>query len=679
MPSDENLKNIFEYIFIRKGRLRAKTIPEAILAAYLISIKASNPQSSDENRGAKASQEFTNLKKDSQVKKILNNIKINMDTINIKKVIKYLKQLVKFESIKEYIKNEPLTKNSVFSKPTNLEYNEKLKTDIKDELNRYNDKHKGIIPNDVLTNIKDDTDKDVISTKNKIRKHESYARQKIENQLEICDSIYNKNYESSYERTVLHQNVDYVDCLYISTKNKTVHRIIVGKKGTFNGKEFKTLNSKDKSLNKRLNNIMQSNDDVYKFSKIAEGKTKEKYEHIREDNNQKKEFSYRYRVYCSTVNEGYSNSITNLNLAPQILEKLGYKIKYKGDKNKEPNYGALGKGSFNAAYEEENNDKKIKRVIKICISSYEVVTKERKGNNKGCKAFHGIESLNTSGKNISELFYQNKDLVLSKNKEFGQVSTLIKTSEDLWYCISTSEFRSDGDAEEFNKSHIEKFKSSETEKLIELQAFTKGILNGLVRMHRQGVIHLDVKPANTLKKSLGRDSAPYYKYSLTDFGTAVDIGKRIQKNTGNNWDTLLDGIRGVGTPIYMRSTEDIVELKEITKVQPKLIYKLDSFTVGTSMCIFYKFYLNGMIASTFYEYSWDWSNQLNKGPDSEYISWLPDGYAKDLAKKLMELDMTKRLSCEEALRHPFITKTIVNKDLKQKRVSFLGRHRKGNK
>lgn len=665
MSLDENLKDIFEYIFVRKGRSRPKTVSEAILAAYLISTKASNKQNNDANRGTKASQAFKNLAKLSIIRRILNNIKKKMNAVDIKNVIDNFKKLIKIKEVEKYIKNESVTKQSVFSKPSDLQCNDELKTNIKDEFNRYANKHKNTIPDNILNNIQDSARKETVESKQKIRGYENTARKTIENKLiEICDSIYNKNGMFGGNRIVLNRNIDYVDCIYISTENKTVHRIIIGKKGAFADKKFKTLESKDESLNKQLNEIMKSNDGVYNFLKIAEGKTEEKYEYARDDKSQKKKFSYRYRVYCNTANEGFSSGLTNLELAPKILDKLGYKIKYKGDKNQEPNYGALGKGSFNAAYEENNSDKKITRVIKICISSYEVVTKERKGNKKGCKAFEDIKSLDSSGKNIRELFYQNEDLVLSKNKEFGKVSTLIDEPTDLWYCISTSKFRSDGDAEKFDKEHIEKFKKSETEKLIELQAFTKGILNGLVRMHKRGIVHLDVKPANTLKKSLKSTSAPYYKYSLTDFGTAVDIGKRIKENSSNKltWETLLDGVGGVGSEGYFRGMPEVKELKEIEEVQPELIYKLDSFIVGTSMCMFYKLYLDGKKSkeltnnSGIFKDKFAMAYSLDKGQNSEYISWLPDGNAKDLAKKLMTLDIKERLSCEQALEHPFIKK-----------------------
>lgn len=592
----------------------------------------------------------------------------------------------KKKEVIDYIRNgnKSSKKNTIFSKIDN----HKL---VINGLNKYIKDNPRLVPIDIVKEVKEISNKkNYTNIVDKIKKN-SNEKENISDQkvlLDICDSIYRKSYGTKYLKKVIGKSDNYVDCLYISKENEVFHRIIVGKKSEFTNKKFSILNCQniESNLKKKLYKIMKSKSNIYRLKKVLEGKTKEKYKYERE-NSEKKESSYRYIVYSNTVNSSsVANQLTSLHLAPAIFNKLGYKIKYTTNQKI---FGALGAGAFNAAYEEINDDKKIKRVIKICISSYDVVIKERKGNKQGCKAFESIKNLSANGKNIRDLFYKNEDLVLSKNKEFGSVldlfgeNNLQDDEKNLWYCISTSEFRSDGDAGRFNSWNVGLLRNNESEKLIELQAFTKGILNGLVKMHESGIIHLDVKPENTLKKLSGNKSAPYYKYSLTDFGTAINIKKRVNESDKIlTWDILLDGIRGTGTPMYTRSWGDVKRLKELNYVNPELVYKIDSFTVATSMCAFYKFYLTGKSDKTGdekeggYKWSWQFSEQHEKGSESALVTWLPAGSdAQDLAKKLMELDMEKRWSCKQALQHPFITKTLKSRIINKTSIK-IGNHKK---
>lgn len=158
------------------------------------------------------------------------------------------------------------------------------------------------------------------------------------------------------------------------------------------------------------------------------------------------------------------------------------------------------------------------------------------------------------------------------------------------------------------------------------------ILTAVSYMHKHDVAHRDIKPENVLFETTDEDS----KIKIIDFGLAREHFGGIEPHMSTT----------VGTPYYIAPE---VLRKKYTK-------SCDLWSVGVIAYILLCGYppFNGsnndethraVLRGRYYFSSEDWKDV--------------SGEAKDFVRKLLRLDVRKRMTVEEALNHPWILKHTV--------------------
>ncbi|KAF9609297.1 hypothetical protein IFM89_015542 [Coptis chinensis] len=169
--------------------------------------------------------------------------------------------------------------------------------------------------------------------------------------------------------------------------------------------------------------------------------------------------------------------------------------------------------------------------------------------------------------------------------------------------------------------HITQRIFSESEAII---VFSQ-LMEAIAHCHRMGVAHRDIKPDNVLFDSRDR-------LKLSDFGSAEFIN-----NSGGG---LMSGL--VGTPYYV--APEVVLGREYNE-------KVDIWSAGVILYIM----LAG-IPPFYGESATDIFQAVLRGnlrfPSRIFHSVSPS--AKDLLRKMICKDVSKRFSAEQVLRHPWI-------------------------
>lgn len=155
----------------------------------------------------------------------------------------------------------------------------------------------------------------------------------------------------------------------------------------------------------------------------------------------------------------------------------------------------------------------------------------------------------------------------------------------------------------------------------QLKSFLKDTLKGLLYLHKNEIIHADVKLENMLCYKNNKD----YWVKLCDFGLAM----RME----NGFCTLKEfsGTLGYNAP-------------EVTK-GARVTDKIDMWSLGICLYEMAVAYKPSVLNKSF-----------NKDGNVQFRDWDWKGYeeAKDLVLKLLKVNPEERISAEEALKHPFL-------------------------
>ncbi len=142
MTIDKNLEIIFDYIFIKKNKLRAKTLAEAILACYLVA-QDTAPKDDDRKRGTKAINQYIKLRSKPKIKNCLRDIKKFIDLGDFEYAINMFKDLINLPEVQDYVLKEKLTRQSDSTKSNKI--TDKLSPIVQEKFLQYDSKHPGII------------------------------------------------------------------------------------------------------------------------------------------------------------------------------------------------------------------------------------------------------------------------------------------------------------------------------------------------------------------------------------------------------------------------------------------------------------------------------------------------------------------------------------------------------
>ncbi|KAF2071951.1 hypothetical protein CYY_006726 [Polysphondylium violaceum] len=180
-------------------------------------------------------------------------------------------------------------------------------------------------------------------------------------------------------------------------------------------------------------------------------------------------------------------------------------------------------------------------------------------------------------------------------------------------------------------------KGSYSEK--DASALVQKIVSAVGYLHSVGIVHRDLKPENLLLKTKNDD----LEVAIADFGLSKIVGNSVVMQTA------------CGTPSYV--APEVLNATAYDK-------EVDMWSVGVItyilLCGFPPFYgdtvpeIFEQIMEANYDFPEDYWGQISKE-------------AKDFIQKLLVVDVSKRLSAQDALKHPWLTSgnapnTVINKE-----------------
>lgn len=158
---------------------------------------------------------------------------------------------------------------------------------------------------------------------------------------------------------------------------------------------------------------------------------------------------------------------------------------------------------------------------------------------------------------------------------------------------------------------------SMTKDLGEIQTLMKSMLEGLLYLERQNIVHKDLKPYNILFKKNG----DFASAKILDFGLAADINDKYNLNK-------ISGTPGFIAPEVFLSLEEKIELP--------LSSKIDIFSLGVIFhcLLFGDFLFEGDDSNAIYEKNEKGEFQI--GSIKGMREGLEDPLALDLLKKMLK-------------------------------------------
>mmetsp|Transcript_58370 Transcript_58370/g.67404 ORF Transcript_58370/g.67404 Transcript_58370/m.67404 type:complete len:385 (+) Transcript_58370:398-1552(+) len=170
-----------------------------------------------------------------------------------------------------------------------------------------------------------------------------------------------------------------------------------------------------------------------------------------------------------------------------------------------------------------------------------------------------------------------------------------------------------------------------------IRSYTKQILEGLLYLHRKGVMHRDIKSDNVLISATG-------EAKLADFGCSKRIGTTTLAGSGGQPDAALYQTM-VGTPLFMAP-------EVMNDVGPGYTNSADIWSVGC------------LIIELMGSKPWlvQGTNLFQVMFQISQCKDMPTGVPKDTPPQLLdflrscfERDASKRGTAEQLLKHPWIT------------------------
>ena len=166
--------------------------------------------------------------------------------------------------------------------------------------------------------------------------------------------------------------------------------------------------------------------------------------------------------------------------------------------------------------------------------------------------------------------------------------------------------------------------------------YMKQILSAVNYCHKLKIIHRDLKPENILISKKNKNC--FNTIKIIDFGTAIIFNKN------KNDKSLAGSIYYISPEVFSRNYTEKCDVWSCGIIMYILLTGSPPFNGESDNEI-----INKILKGTF---------------DMKKYPWpIISSHAKDLIKKLLELDPNKRISAEEALKHPwFESKQVKSQD-----------------
>ena len=332
---------------------------------------------------------------------------------------------------------------------------------------------------------------------------------------------------------------------------------------------------------------------------------------------------------------------------------------------------------FNSDYYQQNNENN------FCQKSNEMYYAVKQTSKKNGSALMNMaeENILTAKNEINILLKLNNQ---NNNDCIPKIYGYYEDANDIWFSfekggvsISGLSFKIKGEFEKGERIYFiqkGKFLLSLFSTISQFKYLLKSLLLGIDYINKKGIIHSDIKPENILIEYKGDSNENNFKITsikIIDYGSALNV---------NNTTTVSSN-----TPEYLCpeiTTGNKKFIKELKNNNSKYINCIDIWSLGITileLCLCcpiwmsYKtkiiingktyhstglFGCRGREANKIYQKQVELHKGINKKLKNSML-YLFDQYDRenfiDLLKKMLELDYKKRITCQDAVNHPFFS------------------------
>ena len=332
---------------------------------------------------------------------------------------------------------------------------------------------------------------------------------------------------------------------------------------------------------------------------------------------------------------------------------------------------------FNSDYYQENNENNFYH------KSNELYYAVKQTSKKNGSALMNMaeENILTAKNEINILLKLNNQ---NNNDCIPKIYDYYEDANDIWFSfekggvsISGLSFKIKGEFEKGERIYFiqkGKFLLSLFSTISQFKYLLKSLLLGIDYINKKGIIHSDIKPENILIEYKGDSNENNFKITsikIIDYGSALNV---------SNTTTVSSN-----TPEYLCpeiTTGNKKFIKELKNNNSKYINCIDIWSLGITileLCLCcpiwmsYKtkiiingktyhstglFGCRGREANKIYQKQVELHKGINKKLKNSML-YLFDQYDRenfiDLLKKMLELDYKKRITCQDAVNHPFFS------------------------
>ena len=332
---------------------------------------------------------------------------------------------------------------------------------------------------------------------------------------------------------------------------------------------------------------------------------------------------------------------------------------------------------FNSDYYQQNNEDN------FCQNSNEVYYAVKQTSKKNGSALMNMaeENILTAKNEINILLKLNNQ---NNNDFIPKIYDYYEDANDIWFSfekggisISGLSFKIKGEFEKGERIYFiqkGKFLLSLFSTISQFKYLLKSLLLGIDHINKKGIIHSDIKPENILIEYKGDSNENNFKITsikIIDYGSALNV---------NNTTTISSN-----TPEYLCpeiTTGNKKFIKDLKNNNSKYINCIDIWSLGITileLCLCCPIWMNyktkiiingkiyhstglfgcrGRDANKIYQKQVELYKGINKKLKNSML-YLFDQYDRenfiDLLKKMLELDYKKRITCQDAINHPFFS------------------------